>query len=83
MRVVLTVLGLPLKAGHESTDWDVKGASLKSPLTTRGVYVRVDALVAEQMVRAKPDWKKYLRSDGSLKLECNWAWYGLAAASAL
>lgn len=83
MKVVLLIMGLSLQVGHELTVWDVKGAFLKSPLTTRGVFVRVDALVAEQMVEAQPDWRRYIRQDGSLMLECDRAWYGLAAASAL
>ena len=83
MKVVFMILGFSLQSGLELTVWDVKGAFLKSPLPTRGVFVRVEPHVAEKMCNARPEWKEYLRRDGSLMLECNKAWYGLAASSAL
>lgn len=83
MKVVFMILGLSLQSGLELTTWDVKGAFLQSPMVTKGVFVRVESHVAKEMCKARPEWKEYLRRDGSLMLECNKAWYGLAASSAL
>jgi hypothetical protein len=82
-KVIFMIFALGLQSGLELTAWDIKGAFLKSPMLTKGVYVRVDAHVADLMIAARPEWKEYLRRDGSLMLECNKAWYGLAASSAL
>jgi hypothetical protein len=83
VKVVLLVLSIGLQAGYELTVWDVKAAYLKSPLTTRGVYVLLKPHVARRMVEVNPHWSEFLRKDGSLMVECDKAWYGLAAASAL
>jgi len=83
LKVVLLVLSIGLQAGSELTTWDVKGAYLKSPLPTKGVFVLLKPHVAAKMVECKPEWKSFLRPNGSLMVECDKAWYGLAAAAAL
>ena len=83
IKVVLLVLSIGLQAGSELTIWDVKAAYLKSPLPTKGVYVLLKPHVAAKMVECKPEWKSFLRPNGSLMVECDKAWYGLASAAAL
>ena len=75
--------------------WDVKGAFLKSPLNTAGVFVKLDRKVTNRMLSIlKKDkseggpekynkWFKCQRKDGTMMVEAHKGWYGLCAASAL
>ena len=71
--------------------WDVKGAFLKSPLNTDGVYVKIESIVVDKMLDILRDedpvkyrkWKEDRRSDGTIMMRVQRGWYGLSAASAL
>ena len=82
-KVINLMLSIAVHHDLELEVWDVKGAFLKSPLHTDGVYVKARGPVAEKMVEVRPDWKKYLKPDGSLMLRCKKGWYGLSVASML
>ena len=83
MKVVKLLLSIGLEQSHEFRVWDVKGAFLKAPLDVAGVFVLLPKHIADRAIIVQPNWKDYLREDGSLMVECSKAWYGLSAAPAL
>ena len=83
MKVVKLLLSIGLQQNHTFFVWDVKGAFLKAPLEVPGVFVLLPPHIASRAVEVQPDWKEYLRDDGSLMVECQKAWYGLASAPSL
>ena len=83
MKVVKLMLSIGLESNLSFSVLDVKGAFLKSPMLTKGVYVRLEPHVVARLVKIKHEWKEFVRSDGSMMVECDKAWYGLSASSAL
>ena len=85
MKVVTLMLSLALEKELELTVWDVKGAFLKAPMTTDGVFAKASPHIADMMCQLHPDWdtEEYRHGDGSLMVRVKKAWYGLAPASAL
>jgi hypothetical protein len=72
--------------------WDVKGAFLKAPLHTEGVYVKLQSKIVDLIVEMLTDnklddylnrWSKARRTDGSVVVEVHKGWYGLACCSML
>jgi len=83
VKVVKLILSLGLECNFDLSVWDIKGAFLKSPMYTKGVYVLLRAHVVRRLLKIRPEWKEFVRKDGSMLVECNKAWYGLSAAAAL
>lgn len=72
--------------------WDVKGAFLKAPLHTKGVYVKLQSKIVDLIIEMLTSnklydhlnkWTKAKRSDGSVIVEVHKGWYGLACCSML
>jgi len=82
-KIIFLLLSLALQLDLNLEVWDVKGAFLKSPLHTDGVYVKINPAIAEKMVLLRPEWKVFQKANGSLMLRCKKGWYGLAVASML
>ena len=83
MKIVKLILSLGIQSNLNLSVLDVKGAFLKSPMKTKGVFVRLEPNVVSRLVTIRKDWLPFVKNNGSLMVECNKAWYGLSAASAL
>ena len=83
VKIVKLILSLGLESNFNLAVWDIKGAFLKSPMATKGVYVLLRAHVVKRLIKVRPDWSPYVRADGSMLVECNKAWFGLCASAAL
>jgi len=81
-KLIYTMLSLCLQDNLDFHVWDVRGAFLKAAMATPGVFVRLRPHIARRVV-SKPHWKKYLRDDGCMMMECIKAWYGTVMAPAL
>ena len=82
-KVLFVVFSLALEHGLRMEVWDVKGAFLKSPMQTEGVYASLAPGVVCSLLKVVPGWAKYVRRNGSMMVRALKAWYGLSAASAL
>jgi hypothetical protein len=88
-KLVNVMLSTCIEQALELEIWDVKGAFLKAPLPTPGVFVKLMAhivtLILEMLELEDPakfaEWTKAVRHDGSLIVEVNKGWYGLACSS--
>lgn len=88
-KLVNVMLSTCIEQGLELEVWDVKGAFLKAPLPTPGVYVKLmphivvlilDLLKVQDSGKFA-EWTRAVRPDGSLIVEVNKGWYGLACSS--
>jgi hypothetical protein len=79
---------------HELLDlevWDVKGAFLKAPMHTPGVYVMLEKHIVTRMLALLESedkekhrlWLAAVKPDGRLIVEVKKGWYGLACSSML
>lgn len=88
-KLVNLMLSTCIEQELELEVWDVKGAFLKAPLHTAGVYVRIEkhivgmmlGLLKEENVEKFNLWSAAVRSDGTLVVEVQKGWYGLACSS--
>lgn len=89
-KLVNVMLSTCLQMELDLEVWDVKGAFLKAPLHTEGVYVKLQCKVVDLIIemlskddldRCCEEWKSARRPDGSVIVEVHKGWYGLACSS--
>ena len=83
MKLVMLMLSICLEEDLDLEVWDIKGAFLKAVMANKGIFVRIESFIAAKIIKLRPEWKSFIRPDGSMLVELNKAWYGTAAASAL
>jgi hypothetical protein len=89
-KLVNVMLSTCLQMDLDLEVWDVKGAFLKAPLHTEGVFVKLQAKIVdliiemlsnENMSDGIDEWQRARRTDGSVIVEVHKGWYGLACCS--
>ena len=83
LKLIYSMLSLCFNNNLRLSVWDIKGAFLKAPLNVSGVFVKLEPHVVSRLIRIKPEWREFVTYNGSMFVECQKAWYGTAAASAL
>ena len=83
MKLLFIMLSICVQLDHDLEVWDVKGAFLQSPMLTKNIHVKIPKHLVSYFLNLKPEWKKFLKPDGSLMVVVKKAWYGLSAASSL
>ena len=83
IKLLFTMLSICAEHDLEPAVWDIKGAYMQTYMSRSAVYVKLNREVAREVVRAKPEWNRYLKGDGTMLVEVIKAWYGSTASAAL
>ena len=82
-KCVLMALSIAAEYDLKLTVMDVKAAYFKAQLPISGIHVVLNAEVTREVVKVKPEWRRFVRGDGTMLVEAMQAWYGLEPAAAL
>lgn len=84
IKLLFMMYSIAAEHNLESVIWDVKGAYFKTLMERSGIYVKLNREVANEIIKAKPEWKKFQDEEtGTMIVECIKAWYGTEPAAAL
>jgi hypothetical protein len=83
LKLFLTMLTLGAELDLELSAFDVKSAYCKTFTACNGIYVLLNNEITASAVRVKPEWRQYVRTDGTMMVEAIMAWYGMPPSAAL
>ncbi len=83
LKLFFCMLSICAELELELNVWDVKGAYFKTYMNRSGVYVKLNVQVTNAMVKLVPEWRIFVKPDGTMLVECVKAWYGTKPAAAL
>jgi hypothetical protein len=80
---VFMVAGIAAKERRKVTSLDIGGAYLNADMEPHEVFVKLDPLMAAILVRLRPEYKKFLRPDGTMLVQLKKALYGCIESAKL